>query len=174
MSNLVAFSGSRRLSSAQAAVVHSVAPVFVPAGASVLVGCAGGVDAVVRSLWPQARLFSLASGAFGSGPGAFVRRSVSVVGALGSGQLVAFPVGPCPSGVVPASAWRSGRPSSGTWSTAALAAGRGASLVVVPLSGAALPAWPGGSWAESSAVAVAWSWIPSATQLLLLDPQSNR
>ena len=163
----VAFSGVRRLSASQAASVRSAAPAFVPAGAPVLVGCASGVDCVVRSLWPAASVFSVASGAWGSGPAAFARRSAALVAALGSGLLVAFPVSSCPAGIVPASSWRSGRPASGTWSTAALAAGSGASLVVVPLSGAPLPAWAGGSWAPSSLVAEAWCWRPSASQLSL-------
>lgn len=83
---------------------------------------------------------------------------VSAVAASG-GSLVVFAGGPCPAGVVPSRAWPGG--GSGSWASAALAAG-----LAVPLSvfwcaagPAVLPAWPGGSW--SPAPSGAWAWAPA-------------
>ena len=167
--NMVAFSGARRLNSSQTARVAELAAALTPAGAAVLVGCAPGVDAVVRARFPAAQVFAVASGKYGDGPPAYARRSAAMVrtlAAAGSGALlVAFPTRPCPSGVVPASSWRSGRPPSGTWSTAALAVGLGCALVVAPLVSLTPPRWANGTWQEEGAL---WRWEPAPSLQLPL------
>ncbi len=74
--SVVGFSGSR-------SVVPSVFPAVVsavPAGASVFVGCAGGVDAAARAAFPAARVFRVS----GTGRWAFAVRSTAFVRALAS------------------------------------------------------------------------------------------
>jgi len=171
LGSAVGFSGSRRAPSGVRSVVASVASALSAAGRSVFVGCASGVDAAVRSACPSAVVFSVASGRFGAGRSAFSRRSAALVSALpaGSGFLV-FPSGPCPVGVVPAASWRSGSPPSGSWSSAALAVGRGLSVFV--FGGFPLPAWPGGSWSPASVCRFpCFRWVPvsPASQLSLFS-----
>lgn len=123
--SVVGFSGSR---SVVPSVLSSVCSAVASSGASVFVGCAGGVDGFVRSFFPSARVFSVASVGF-SGRGAFARRSASFVSALASagGCLVSFPSSPCPSGLLPspsASRCFSGF-GSGSWASLAFAVGSG-------------------------------------------------
>jgi hypothetical protein len=148
-SPVVGFSGSRRLASAFRPLVSGVVASVVSGGRSVAVGCAAGADAFVRAAAPAAAVFSVS--AFGRGRGAFAARSVAFVRAVAAGGagsgLVVFPSAPCPVGLVPsASASRcfSGL-GSGSWASAALAAGLGLPVVVFPCGFSALPAsW--GSW----------------------------
>ncbi|MEG4327904.1 hypothetical protein [Microcoleus sp. herbarium5] len=124
----VGFSGSRSF------VPYSVELVAaaVPAGASVFVGCARGVDAAVRGFCPGARVFSASS--FGVGRGSFAARSVAVVRAVQSagGVWVSFPSGSCPPGLAPsASSSRAFSGSgSGSWASLAFAAGLGLPCLV--------------------------------------------
>jgi hypothetical protein len=135
----------------------------VASGASVLVGCAAGADALVRAACPDAQVFSAAR-MFPDLPfrAALVNRSVALVWALvtRAGRLVAFAGGPCPAYIFPARKWESGMPPSGTWSTLALAAGMGLPVVVFWCAPgpAALPAWPGWSWSPVTAGPFAGSW----------------
>jgi len=171
---LVGFCGSRSLPAAHAKLVAQVVAAVRAGGRGVAVGCAPGADALVRSACPEARVFSVASGRYGRGPQAYAARSAALVRAVaasGSGAgLVGFPAAPCPAGVAPARAWRVGSPPSGTWSSLALAAGLGVPVVVFPLGGARLPAWPGGSWVRADAAvwASGWRWSPAARQLALV------
>lgn len=148
---VVGFSGSRRLSPSFAPAVAGVVGSVLAAGRSVAVGCAPGADAFVRSAALGALVFSVA--AFGSGRGAFAARSVALVRAVaagGSGSgFVVFPSAPCPVGLVP-----SRHPSacfcglgSGSWASAAFAAGLGVPLVVFPCGFSGLPAW--GHWVSA-------------------------
>lgn len=124
--SVVGFSGSRSF----VAPLGLLPAVFgaVPSSASVVVGCARGLDFAVRVAFPSARVFSVSS--FGSGRGAFARRSVAVVGACSSASSsvwVSFPASPCPAGLVPsasASACFCGL-GSGSWASLALAVGLG-------------------------------------------------
>ena len=165
------FSGSRA-ASPLAALAGRLAARLSAAGVAVSVGCAPGVDAAVRLAVPGAAVFSVAGGAFGGGRSAFARRSAALVASLpaGAGFLV-FPGGGCPPGVVPAPSWRGGSPPSGSWSSAALAVGRGlAVFVFCPV--ASLPAWPGGGFAAASVCGSAcWRWVPApaASQLSLFS-----
>ena len=133
---LVAFSGSRSLPAASAAALRRSAG-WVSESAGVVVGCARGADALARSLFPAAEVFAVASGRWGVGRSAFARRSAAVVAAAvaGGGLWLSFPAGPCPSAVRPSSS--ASRcfcgAAAGSWSSLALAVGRGVpSLVFLP------------------------------------------
>lgn len=169
---VVGFSGSRHLADAVSSAVLLGAVAAVPSSASVVVGCAAGVDAVVRLACPSARVFSVASGAFGSGRGAFAARStacVQAVAAAGSAGLwVSFPSGACPAGLLPsASSSRCFSGSgSGTWASLALAVGLAVpSLVFLP-TGVVSPA---GWGLKPVAGSPEWfSFSPASVQLSLL------
>lgn len=120
------FSGSRSIVPA----VCGVLAARVPAGASVFVGCAGGVDEFFRSAFPGAVVFSPSF----AGRGGFAARSAACVQAVGAagGLWVSFPSGPCPVGLVPCSRWAPAG-GSGSWGSLALAVGLGVpSLVFAP------------------------------------------
>jgi hypothetical protein len=101
--------------------------------------------------------------------GRLAQRSAAMVAACaGGGGLVAFPAAACPTGLLPAGRWQ---PSgSGTWSSLALAAGIGLTVVVFPLGWPAdqLPAWPG-DWSPAGATGVwaaGWRFTPIVQQAL--------
>jgi len=108
----------------------------------VFVGCASGLDAAVRSHFPEARVFHAAD--FGEGRQALARRSIAFVNALAvaDGLLLAFPSRPCPAGIVPAATssqcFCGG--GSGTWATLAYAIGLGCECLVF-LESLPVPAW---------------------------------
>ena len=167
----VGFCGSRSLSPAYAPLVSAVVRRVAATGAPVVVGCAAGADQLVRAACPAASVLAVSSGAFGSGRGAFVARSVALVRQVvaAGGVLVGFVSAACPAGIVPATSWRSGASVSGSWSSLALAAGLGAGVVVFwcgpgePL----LPAW--GDWSaavDPFCVPAGHGWVcsPSAVQ----------
>jgi hypothetical protein len=136
----LAFSGSR-------SVVPSVlAPVLalVSPRAFVAVGCASGVDAAVRSGLEGACVFRAASFSASSWSARLALRSAAVVRA-GSGRspslVVVFPSSVCPRGLAPSpvvSACFAGF-GSGSWASAAFAAGLGVPLLVFAPLG--VPAW---------------------------------
>jgi len=163
----VGFCGSRSLPGSFAPLVSSVVAGVVASGAPVVVGCASGSDQLVRAACPSASVLSVASGAFGSGPGAFAARSSALVRQVAGagGVLVGFVSSPCPVGVVPASSWRSGASVSGSWSSLALAAGLGAGVVVFWCGPGAplLPCW-GGGWVPTGR---GWVWSPLGAQASL-------
>jgi hypothetical protein len=125
------FSGSRqgsdRLALEQAAAA-------VPPGSQVLVGCARGVDTYFRKRFPAAEVFSVASGRWGQGRGAYAARSTACVRAVkaAGGLWVSFPASPCPAGLLPSSSSSRafGRFSAGTWSSLSLALGLGVPCLV--------------------------------------------
>lgn len=138
----VAFSGSRVVGSSAWVSCRSFLPVLGGFSGSVAVGCASGVDALVRSAFASACVFSVSSFLVGGrvARASFARRSAALVGSCASsgGLLVAFPLGACPVGVRPSASF-SGC-GSGSWGSVALAVGLGCSvLVVVPL-GSSSPA----------------------------------
>jgi len=157
----VGFSGSRSLSPAASAALSALLP-LVPAGVRVSVGCALGVDAVVRSWFGGSAsllVFSVASGRFGSGRSAFARRSCRCVSSVASGSrglLVVVPVGACPAGVRPSRSF-SGR-GSGSWGSLAFALGRGRRVLLWLPSGSRPPVWAGVSWSLSSLPGGCW-WL---------------
>jgi len=132
--SVVGFSGSRSLASPAQSAAVAAALSRVAAGAVVHVGCAGGVDQLVRQAAGAAG-WSLCVHRVGfGGRGAFAARSIACVQAVAAagGVWVAFPAAPCPAGLVPsaqASHCFSGS-GSGTWASAALAVGLGLSVLV--------------------------------------------
>ncbi len=159
---VVGFSGSRSVPCAESAAAVRLAVAAVPAGVPVVVGCAAGVDELVRSLCPRARVFWVAEVGF-SGRGAFARRSqlcVEFVAATG-GVWVSFPASACPAGLLPsASAARcfSGF-GSGSWASLSYAAGLGVACLLFLPPGVEPPAgWGfvagGGGWFFREAAAV--------------------
>lgn len=142
---VVGFSGSR--SAAGLSSAFAVAAGCVPSGASVFVGCARGVDELARSAFPSARVFSVASGAWGRGRGAFAARSSAFVWALSSsgGVLVSLPApGSAPAaGLLPSSSSSrcfSGG-GSGSWASLAFAVGSGVPCLVWLGSSSAPAGW---------------------------------
>jgi hypothetical protein len=129
----VAFSGSRLSGSSAAASCRAFLPSVASFAGSVGVGCASGVDAVVRSAFPAASVFSVASFLVGGrvARASFALRSAALVRwcAASGGLLVAFPLGACPVGVA-VSASFSGC-GSGSWGSVALALGLGVPVLVV-------------------------------------------
>jgi hypothetical protein len=167
MSKTIGFTGSRKgfvSSSLVSAVVLSV----LGAGHSVAVGCASGVDALVRRLSPSAQVFSVASPGAGSGlsfAAALARRSQLMVQACS--VLVGFASVPCPSSVSPSSHFSGG--GSGTWASIAYGISQGLQVFVFAAPGVSLPSWVGGQWAPAVGSGGLWSgafvWQPSASQL---------
>ncbi len=142
----LAFSGSRSV------VPPVLAPVLslVSPRAFVAVGCASGVDAAVRSGLEGACVFRAASFSAsshrndGGWSARLALRSAAVVRA-GSGRspslVVVFPSSVCPRGLAPSpvvSACFAGF-GSGSWASAAFAAGLGVPLLVFAPLG--VPAW---------------------------------
>ncbi len=157
------FSGSR--SSVPAGC--SVAVAAVPPGSKVVVGCARGVDGFFRSAFPGAEVFSVSSGRWGRGRGAYAARSVACVDAvaIASGLWVSFPASECPVGLLPsAKSYKCFSGSgSGTWASLAYALGCGIACLVyspfgVPASWGLEPVLDCPGWFSSS---------PSAIQLSL-------
>jgi hypothetical protein len=167
--SVLGFSGSRSPSALSSAAL-SAALVLAPLSAQVCVGCARGVDAVVRGFFLGASVFSVASGQFGSGRGAFAARSVAcvrAVAAAGSGGLwLSFPAGACPAGLSPSSSSSrcfSGS-GSGSWASLAFAVGLGVPSAVFLESGA-----PPSGWGFSPLSSCpGWFFFPGSGQLSLL------
>ncbi len=167
----VGFSGSRSVAPSEAV---RLAVSLVTVGVPVSVGCAAGVDELVRSLLSSAGVpfsfFEVASGRWGRGRGSFAGRSVACVRSVGvSGLWVSFPSVPCPSSparLLPSSSSSqcfSGS-GSGSWASLAFAIGCGVPSLVFLGS---LPCPPG--WGLSP-VAGAPGWFgfsPPARQLPL-------
>jgi hypothetical protein len=161
VSRSVGFSGARSASPALASLVAAVCR-CVPSVSSVFVGCANGVDSVARACLPDASVFSVASGSWGSGPAAFARRSAACVAAVGAGGLwVSFPSGCCPAGLLPSRRWVSAS-GSGSWGSLAVAAGSGLACLVFCPGG--VPA----GWAFSSLGGGWWLRPADGVQLSLL------
>jgi hypothetical protein len=146
----IGFSGSRSPSLAAAAALSDLLP-FVPSGSRVSVGCADGVDRLVRSFFsesPSLLVFSVESGRFGSGRSAFARRSIACVRSVAGGDrglLVVLPSSPiCPAVVFPARRFFGG--GSGSWGSAAFALGSGRRVLFWLPGPSAPPAWAGIEW----------------------------
>lgn len=160
----VGFSGSRSCPGAVAAV-RSVLGLLPSSGCRVSVGCAAGVDLLVRSFFrssPSLLVFSASSPRF-SGGGvvvALARRSAACVRSVApgvAGLLVVAPSRACPSGVRPSRSFRGG--GSGSWGSAALAVALGRRVLL--FSSAGVPSWSGGSWVAVSGASGWFSWVPS-------------
>lgn len=128
------FSGARSPAGLLPPTVLSATAAAVPAGSHVVVGCQRGVDAFFRQCFPGAEVFSVDSGKWGQGKGAYAARSIACVQAVAKerGLWVSFPAGECPPGLMPSaksSKCFSGS-GSGTWASLAFANGLGVSCLV--------------------------------------------
>ena len=146
----IGFSGSRSPSRASSAALCDLLPLISPR-CRVSVGCADGVDRLVRSFFsesPSLLVFSVESGRFGSGRSAFARRSIACVRSVARGDrglLVVLPSSPvCPAGVFPARRFFGG--GSGSWGSAAFALGSGRRVLLWLPGSASPPAWAGVDW----------------------------
>jgi hypothetical protein len=140
----IGFSGSLAPAPASLATLAQLVNAL-PAGISIIVGDAPGIDQQVRQLIPSARIFF--ASAFGSGRGAFAARSIACVRAVAAarGVWASFPASLAPVGLRPsssASACFAGY-GSGTWASLAFALGLGLSAIIFLPSDVAAPAgWP--------------------------------
>ena len=146
----IGFSGSRSPSPAAAAALCDLLS-FVRSGSRVSVGCADGVDRLVREFFsgsPSLLVFSVESGRFGSGRSAFARRSIACVRSVARGDrglLVALPSSPvCPAGVFPARRFFGA--GSGSWGSAAFALESGRRVLLWLPGSSVPPGWAGVDW----------------------------
>lgn len=143
----VAFSGSRLSGSLAAVSCRAFLPSLSGFSGLVGVGCASGVDSLVRSAFPSASVFRVGSFAVGGrvSRASFALRSSALVSWCASrgGLLVAFPLGACPVGVAVSASFRGC--GSGSWGSVALALGLGCSVLVVS------PVGVGSAWFGSLA-----------------------
>jgi hypothetical protein len=169
--SLIGFCGSRSLSVSWLPLVRRAVGGALASGRGVGVGCAAGADRLVRlAAGGRARVWSVSSGRWGSGRGAFAARSCALVRACaGSGPgagFVGFVSSPCPAGLLPSpvpARCFSGL-GSGSWASLALAAGLGLPVVVFwcgpGAPGAVLPlSW--GVWSPVSSGPFAGGWLLS-------------
>jgi hypothetical protein len=150
MKALVGFSGSRHWD--KQAVVRQLLASVATSGRQVAVGCANGLDAIVRAHCQDAMVFRADS----RKPRDLVSRSIACVQAVaesGDGRgWIFFPGCQCPDKILPSrssTACFSGS-GSGSWASAALAAGTGIPVVVFGLERNQLPkTW--GMWEQAGA-----------------------
>lgn len=134
------FSGSRDPDWDSSAAVLEASK-YIDHRSHVVVGCAKGIDDLVRhiaNIYPE--VFYASS--FGAGKSSFARRSVAVVDRVRSlnGLWLSFPSGICPPQLSPSSSSSrcfSGS-GSGTWASLAYAAGLGLPCLVFANS---VPGW---------------------------------
>jgi hypothetical protein len=159
---ILGFSGSRKLSQSTSTLASFVLATAVtqPSWSSFVVGCCPtGLDAlVVNSPHVPASRLSVFR-AVSRLPRHLVARSAQLADAVGA--LVAFPECACPSCVIPsatvARCFCGG--GSGTWATAALAAGLGATVYVAGVAPGSLPtSW--GEWVRSCRLPGCWRLVP--------------
>ena len=117
---VVGFTGSRNPYNQASKSVSNFLPRLTGYSGNVGVGCANGVDKLVRSYFPQAIVFKVQPPINRK---AFALRSTRLVNwvAASSGLLIAFPASSCPNSIVPSLSFRGF--GSGTWGTIALAIG---------------------------------------------------
>ena len=166
----VGFSGSRRAPAHVLAAVSAFARAVGRSGVPVLVGDAPGVDAAVAAGVSRApagdlRRFVVRHRAARWG---FAERSVLMVRTLADSPwpaLVVVPCRPCPRGLVPSSSSRAcfAGFGSGSWASAAFAAGLGVSVFVLAAGAPeSLPVWGAGWSSVSLAGFPAWGFVPSS------------
>lgn len=128
----IAFSGARKIEPTEESLVLWVLAAVENQG-SVLVGCAPGVDKLVRENCPTATVYRVK----GARKWHFAARSQQMID--DADLLYAFPNKPCPDTCTPKAPF-SGH-GSGTWGTIAYAKKRGVQVVVHPLVWSPLPSW---------------------------------
>lgn len=150
----VGFSGSRSPSPAALSALARVCAAVPRSRCRISVGCARGVDAAVRGAFAGSRsllVFSAAANRFAAAgvAGALASRSAACVRSVSAGRrglLVVIPSGTCPAGVRPGRSFRGC--GSGSWGSAALAAGLGRRVAVWLPAGVVPPSWRGFSWSS--------------------------
>jgi hypothetical protein len=147
----VAFSGSRH--GCPQGLLDAIAKKIQP-DVKILVGCAYGVDAQVRAVYPDATVYEAADFDAPTWPAKLAKRSAAMVTDVhaAGGCLIAIPMAPCPPKVEPCTAWKSSQ-GSGTWGTIALAAGLGVPTVFHLPLGLAAPDW------DDRAIQVSSGWF---------------
>lgn len=135
----IAFSGSR--DGCPESLIQSIAT-KIPPSTQILVGCARGVDAQVRAIYPDALIYRATDYEAETWPAKLAMRSAAMVADIrGDGScLIAIPMKPCPPKVKPCTIWQPSS-GSGTWGTIALAAGLGVPTVFHLPLGMAAPDW---------------------------------
>ncbi len=124
---VVGFSGSRNPNCQASNSVSTFLPHLSSYSGTIGVGCAKGVDNIVRSYFPQSLVFKVHPPINRK---AFALRSTRLVKWVHSsnGLLIAFPSANCPAGVVPSLSFHGF--GSGTWGSIALAIGMGVPVLV--------------------------------------------
>ncbi|MFK5855110.1 MAG: hypothetical protein QM503_03190 [Bacteroidota bacterium] len=124
---VVGFSGSRNPTYQAGSSVSFFLPYLSCYSGTIGVGCANGVDDIVRSYFPQSRVFKVQPPINRK---AFALRSTRLVKWVHSskGLLVAFPFSASPKSVVPSTTFHGY--GSGTWGSIALAIGIGSPVLV--------------------------------------------
>jgi hypothetical protein len=137
--NHIAFSGSRQ--GCPQSILDKIAAKIQP-DTTILVGCARGVDAQVRAMYPDATVFNAIAYPGRNYGAKLANRSAAMVRATheAGGCLVAFPMKGCPDIVEPCTTWKYCA-GSGTWGTIALAAGLGVPTIIWLPLGIAAPSW---------------------------------
>jgi hypothetical protein len=129
----VAFSGSRLSGSSSVASCRAFLPLLSGFGGSVGVGCASGVDSLVRSVFASASVFRVSSFLVGGRVSrvSFALRSSALVQwcSASAGLLVVFPSSVAPAQLASSRSFRGF--GSGTWGSVALGLGLGVSVLVV-------------------------------------------
>ena len=132
----IAFTGPRKVTLEQAQMV--LGKLSELNAQSYHVGCASGVDQMVREYFYSATIYF----AEGGQPWQLAARSKRMVNScykLGSAKLIAFPNKPCPNGVKRCSSF-SGK-GSGTWGTIAYAKHLGMDVELIFLGEFEKPDW---------------------------------
>lgn len=165
-SSTIGFSGSRAPSVASVQALQQLL-IALPANASVIVGCASGIDALVRAARPNAQVFRAVD--YGIGRSALAARSIACVRAVAaaSGIWISLPDANCPIGLRPSSSSAAcfAGYGSGSWASLALAVGLNVRcFVFLPPEITAPSGWP--------LLALDEGWLasaPSASQALLFS-----
>ena len=161
----VGFTGSRKLDRAYAALAESAVELIWRkrrGKVEIIVGCAAGLDSFVREACrnhsAEHHIYEVAGGKYGSGAGAFAKRSIALIDALiadrAGSALICFPDAPCPAKLAPHKDSKKcfAGYGSGTWATAAYARGNDLPVIVFPCAGRQndiLPrSW--GNWTQGS------------------------
>jgi hypothetical protein len=141
-------------------VAFNVIAVLVPSDLPVSVGCAGGLDALVRGYFPakQLHIFEVVKPA---NRWEFARRSMACILSIPAGAeglVIALAGRLCPVGVKPSRQFQG--QGSGTWGSVAYALGHGRRVLVsihVP------PCWVGVTWSPAPGLPAGW-WLGEPAQ----------
>lgn len=134
----IVFSGSRSPGSQAFYSCSQLLPVIQSFSGAVGVGCASGIDQLIRSVFPSATVFSVQQPISRA---SFAKRSQRLLlwGFARSGLLIAFPSGPASPHLCPSRSFKGY--GSGSWGSVAFAIGWGLPvLLVLPI--ASMQAFP--------------------------------